>query len=334
VSASASAIDLSTLPSGSYASRSVTPALPNVAPAELAAAYDACREITRSRARNFYYGLRLTPEPRRSAIYSIYAWMRAADDAADARAPIPQRRSALAHHRALTEQLLGGGDIPTGTGRPGDSGAIWLAFAATVRSYPVHPQIFRDMLDGLDDDLAGIEHRTDEDLSRYCYRVAGTAGLACVWIWGLRKGADPVRAHDLALRRGQAFQRTNILRDFSEDYADEPRRVYLPADAFARHGLTPDAVRSWTDAARCRSFIEEQASIARAHYTASEPLLDLVDEHCRPTLWAMTRIYAGILERIERDPSCVVGPQRVRVPSTVKASIAISAALRARVARW
>ncbi|MFM8873163.1 MAG: hypothetical protein ACKOJI_07410 [Phycisphaerales bacterium] len=45
-------------------------------PAELLPAIAECERITRTRARNFWYGLRLTPEPQRSAMYAIYAWMR------------------------------------------------------------------------------------------------------------------------------------------------------------------------------------------------------------------------------------------------------------------
>ena len=42
-----------------------------------------CRTITRQRARNFYYGLKLSPEPQRTALFVIYAWMRTADDLVD-----------------------------------------------------------------------------------------------------------------------------------------------------------------------------------------------------------------------------------------------------------
>src|SRR5690606_35366894 len=45
---------------------------------------DFCAKLTAAQARNFYYGMMLTPEPRRSAMYAIYAWMRAVDDLADA----------------------------------------------------------------------------------------------------------------------------------------------------------------------------------------------------------------------------------------------------------
>src|ERR1051326_6472230 len=49
----------------------------------LDASFRYCHAVTRRRARNFYYGLKLTPEPRRSAGYAIYAFMRACDDLVD-----------------------------------------------------------------------------------------------------------------------------------------------------------------------------------------------------------------------------------------------------------
>ena len=48
-----------------------------------AASLDACAEITRREARNFYYGLRLLPPAKRRALYAVYAWMRVLDDLAD-----------------------------------------------------------------------------------------------------------------------------------------------------------------------------------------------------------------------------------------------------------
>ena len=42
-----------------------------------------CEYLTRTQARNFYYGLKLLPEPKRSAMFAIYAYMRLVDDIAD-----------------------------------------------------------------------------------------------------------------------------------------------------------------------------------------------------------------------------------------------------------
>lgn len=309
------------------ASSMVVPALPGVDEGELEAAYNECAALTRARARNFFYGLRLTPEPRRSALYSIYAWMRHADDCVDAAGSIEHRRAALRRFRSTTDMVMSG-EMPSE-----DPSRYWLAFAATVRSYPIDPSIIRDMLAGLEEDLDHEWYQTEEELWRYCYQVASTVGLACVAVWGTSKGADWDHVRELAIRRGQAFQRTNILRDFAEDFDSEPRRVYLPQAGFEAAGITPEDLRYWRKPAACERFMLDQAERARAEYAASEGLERMVDPSCAPTLWAMTQIYSGILDRIIQDPQRIV-QSRIRLASARKAWIALSATLRGRKGGW
>ncbi len=306
------------------------PTLPGVSERELAAAYAEAGRVTQSRARNFFYGLRLTPEPRRSAIYSIYAWMRAADDLADEQRPVEERRRALMAFRDRTHALLAGHAEVLEGGTP----VWWQAFGATCASYPIDPVIFGDLLDGLEGDLAGAVYADDAALHRYCYRVAGTAGLACLWIWGLREGADPARAREMALRRGQAFQRTNILRDLAQDLDERPPRVYIPTDVLKARDVSVSDLRGWRYPDRCAEVIRDQARLAREHYEASKDLESMIDPTCSPTLWAMTRIYSGLLELIEADPSRVMSDRRIRLPGPKKASIALGAAIWAKVGGW
>lgn len=303
----------------------IVPTAGDIAADRVRSSYEECARIVRHRARNFFHGLRLTPEPRRSAIYSIYAWMRAADDEADTPVDQSTRHQRLRRFRGMTERVL------SGTTPESDWPSFWPAFAATAWSYPIDPVIFRDMLDGLEEDLDHAAYETDEALSRYCYRVAGTAGLACVWIWGLRPGADASEATRLSLLRGQAFQRTNILRDFAQDHDGSPSRVYLPTSALAAAGLTSKSLRAWAEPDKCERFVCSQAAIARRQYEESEPLVSMIDPSCAPTLWAMTRIYSGILEIIERTPKRVVESRRIRLGGLTKASIGLRAAVRARV---
>ena len=61
-------------------------------PADLVPVIAECERVTRERARNFWYGLKLTPGPARGAMYVIYAWMREADDLADAEGFAPEER--------------------------------------------------------------------------------------------------------------------------------------------------------------------------------------------------------------------------------------------------
>ena len=75
-----------------------------------AQALAACAEITRSEARNFYYGLRLLPERQRVALYAVYAWMRVLDDLADNESRTPaDKDTALARFEAATRAVLAGG---------------------------------------------------------------------------------------------------------------------------------------------------------------------------------------------------------------------------------
>lgn len=302
----------------------VEPKLSGHSAESLRPAYAHCRAVARKAARNFYHGLKLIPEPRRSAIYSIYAWMRAADDRVDDAGDAGAKASRLAYHVEVTENILRGG-TPDAMQEP-----YWLAFAATLASFPVPRQTIRDMLAGLDEDLRHEGYETDAELDRYCYRVAGTVGLVCVSIWGLVRAEDAMRAAELAVRRGLAFQLTNILRDFRQDYDDAERRIYLSRESLRRHGLTLEALREWKDQARCWKFVSEQAARARREYEASAELEKLISADCVPALHAMTRIYSELLEVIEKDPQRIVGEKRIRVAGRRKALIALTARRAAR----
>lgn len=298
------------------------------------AAYAICAQTTRERARNFYYGLRLLPEPKRSAMYSIYAWMRAADDAVDEEGSAQERQDRLAAFRLQTDRVLAAahsGDQADDcdTNEPP---TFWHAFHATVQRFPLERRIFLDTLEGMEDDLHTFQYPDEQTLSQYCYRVACTVGLACVRIWGLRPGVNPATADDLAILRGQAFQRTNILRDFKEDFDATPSRTYIPLDALRRRSLTAAAVRNWQSSDACRALIAEQAATARDYYNRSTELENLIQPDSVPTLWAMTRIYSGILELIEARPDRIITEHRVRLSSITKSGIALRATARARFA--
>ncbi len=144
-------------------------------------------------------------------------------------------------------------------------------------------------------------------------------GLLCINIWGFH---DP-NAPALAVDRGIAFQLTNMLRDFREDY--DAGRIYLPAEDFAQHGLAPEALRDWSDPPRCAHFVRAQAARARSFYDRSAPLDQMITPSCRPALWAMTAIYGSLLKKIEDEPSQIITSRRVRLGAWRKGMIAMRA---------
>lgn len=304
------------------------PPAPHI-PADLAPALAECAEIVRRRARNFYYGLRLTPEPRRSAIYAVYAWMRLADDAADDPNSIEDRRAALAALRDQTNTALS----PTA---PLPDHPVLAALRWTIDSFDLHPADILPLLDALEADVrrdASTEQsaleptpdfQTRDQLTEYCHAVASTAGIACAMIWGIDDPTQRDRARELAARRGVAFQLTNILRDFAEDFTE--KRVYIPAEDFEEHGVSPKDVAHWNFPNASAALVRSIAQWAQSEYDASAPLDQLIARDARPALVAMTRIYSGILAIINEHPQRITNA-RVRLPAVKKAAIAARAVL-------
>ncbi len=298
----------------------------------LAAAFEAVREITRREAGNFYHGLKLTPEPKRSALYAIYAWMREADDIVDADGALGPKRAALDAFAARTEDVFGA------AGREGGS-AMWVAFAETVARFGLEIGEFRDLIAGMREDLGrdaeerdragetpSVRYATREELARYCYRVASTVGIVCMRVWGTRPGVAWEEARALAIERGRAFQLTNILRDYASDF--EEGRVYFAGEDFERFGLCPSSLLAWREPRRCAEMIREVASWAREGYDRSAPLDRMIAQDCAPAMWAMTRIYSSLLHAIERQPVLAVGERRAHLPTYRKVAIGVRALVR------
>lgn len=282
-------------------------------------AYDVCANVVRRRARNFWYGLRLTPEPKRSALYAVYAWMRQADDLADEPGPTAeQRRAALDRFRDRTSPILRG-EAPGEDAEP-----MWLALADVVRRYDVPTTAFDQMIDGQILDLDWSRCSDRAELERFCELVASTVGRVCVAIWGHDSTPE---FPEMVRRRGLALQMTNILRDVREDWARG--RVYLPRPELAEAGLDIEALVEWRDPSRCRAFVLEQVDIVETHYAAARDLEAHLDADARATSWAMAEIYHGLLRRIADRPSRAAR-RRVTLGGWRKATIAWKARRHAR----
>lgn len=253
---------------------------------DAAASIALCRRVTSAAGSSFALGIRLTPTRCRDSMHAVYAWMRLADDAADAEAPREARAALLDRIDALTRQAF----------RGDARGSIWPAFARAVGAHKLEHAWFDALLEGVRADVRTVELQSEDDLERYCDRVAGNVGRCCVAIWGLREGVDPGRAHDLAGQRGRAFQRINIARDLDEDA--RVGRCYVPAVRLRRLGVGP------TDAVVRADLVRE----AMDALESSEPLSGMVRRDAGPALWAMTRAYRLVARRLsERGAAASLG---------------------------
>lgn len=282
--------------------------------AALTQSREYCADLTKREARNFYYGLKLLPQRKRTAMFALYAYMRLVDDIADGQDghTIAQRSEALDAWTEATQSALAGQTTR-------DAHLLWPAFTEMVHTYTVPHHLFHDVIAGQRQDLDSPVFETFDQLREYCYRVAGVVGLASIYIWGFQGGSA---TEALAIDRGIAFQLTNILRDVREDA--ERGRIYLSADLLNEHAVEPTHLLAITQGAPLApndlALLRGLELHAQTLYRSADQLIPLLDPDSRPAMRVLVRIYHGLLDRIARDPAAIFR-ERVSVPTSHKLAI-------------
>ncbi len=274
-------------------------------------AYRACEHITATEARNFSYGIKLLPEPKRRAMSALYALARRIDDIGDGDGAPAEKLDALARVRKQVGELR--------TDRPAvhSDDPVMTAVADVARRYPLPVSALEELIEGCEMDVVGTRYDTFDDLVGYCRRVAGTVGRLSLAIYGTEA---PARAEGLADDLGVALQITNILRDVVEDHR-ALGRVYLPRADLDRFGVGPD-LDGPEDA--LIALVAFETGRAEEWYERGFTLLPLLDRRSRAATAAMAGIYHRLLVTIRRDPSAVLRG-RVSLPAWQKAAVAARA---------
>ncbi len=267
-------------------------------------------------ASNFRVAFRVLPRARREGILAVYAFCRRADDAADEAAGPDEARAALAAVRRELDDAFGG--------REDDPRVARLARVVTAFRLPRGP--FEDLLEGVGWDIEGRRYESEEDLCRYCRRVASAVGLLCVRVFGCENRC----ADDYADELGVALQWTNILRDVGEDF--DRGRLYLPACALSRHGLSERDLSRRDPEARRRldALIREQAAYARARFAAADDVLPAGERRRLLAGRIMAAVYRALLGKIDRAGAGVLD-RKPRLAAPRRGLIALGVLLRDRL---
>jgi len=193
---------------------------------------DHARSVIARGSKSFRAASRLFDRETRERVWLLYAWCRACDDLADAQdmggALGDQSGAAerLATIRELTARAFAG--APSGN-------PSFDALGQLARECPVTPAMADAVIAGFALDTGQWLPRSEADMLRYCYHVAGAVGVMMAAVMGVPAGDEDTldRACDL----GIAFQLSNILRDLSED--DAAGRCYLPEEWLAEADIPP-----------------------------------------------------------------------------------------------
>jgi phytoene synthase len=274
-----------------------------------------CEQIVGSQAKNFSYGIRLLPGPKRRALSAIYAFARRVDDIGDGDLPHEQKLAGLVETRRHAEHPERFPEDP-----------VLVALADTARRYPVDLGAFGELVDGCELDQVGTTYQTWDELAVYCRDVAGSIGRLSLAVFNPPAlHSDPKPTEELADKLGLALQLTNILRDVREDL--QGGRVYLPQQTLDEHGCTLRLLSDGTldpQGGRLAEVLRYEARRAESLYAEGLGLLTLLDWRSRGCCGALSGIYHALLGRIAAEPEATFGA-RLSVPTSTKLAVAARA---------
>jgi len=270
--------------------------------------------MTRREARTFYIAFLTLPKAQRLAVYALYAFCRASDDAVDScagRPGEPDSASSMEGQHArlatLRERLS-----RAATGTPDDGPD--LALSDAISRFGVDPRDLGDVLAGMEVDVTLRRVETFDELRDYAYLVASSVGLATLPI--LNGGVPPTdEMREAAIDLGLGMQLVNILRDVAEDL--DRGRVYLPREELAAFGVSDQALERRTMTDELRGLLAHQADRAEAHLERSRGLLPLLPRVGRRCPWLLAELYGRVLHRI-RDAGYDVFRERVSLSKREK----------------
>ncbi len=139
--------------------------------------------------------------------------------------------------------------------------------------------------------------RSEGDLMRYCYHVAGAVGVMMARVMGVP--ADEEETLDRACDLGLAFQLNNIARDISEDAAAE--RCYLPMEWLAEMDIPPGEHMKPQHRKQLVKLAKRLVDLARIHDAHARIGAGRLGFRQRWAILAAANIYGAIGEEVVRQ---------------------------------
>jgi 15-cis-phytoene synthase len=265
---------------------------------------DCSRNITRTYSTSFSMGIYLLAPQIRGAIYSIYGFVRLADEVVDSFEGYDQRR--------MLRELKG--DTFKALREKISLNPVLNSFQHTVHEYGIDYALIEAFLESMEMDL-DKQLYTHSLYQKYIYGSAEVVGLMCLKVFCNGNKEQYEALQDPARKLGAAFQKINFLRDFKADNLDLGR-TYFPGVNFANF--------SENDKLLIESDIEKDFNDALAG-------IKKLPREARFGVFLAYIYYRALFNKIRRLPSHRIMQERIRVPNPQKFALLAGCYLRHRV---
>ncbi|WP_325063813.1 phytoene/squalene synthase family protein [Pseudoblastomonas halimionae] len=185
-------------------------------------------------SKSFAFASLLFDRDTRQRAWLLYHWCRRCDDLADGQElggemaevhNVKEAEDTVQGIRALTRRSLDG--QPT-------LDLAFDSFGMVAAEVGLTMDMANDVIAGFSLDAQGWQPRSEPEMMRYCYHVAGAVGVMMAKVM---QAPNDSWVYDRACDLGLAFQLANIARDIVDD--DAAGRCYLPQEWLAEADIKP-----------------------------------------------------------------------------------------------
>jgi phytoene/squalene synthetase len=255
------------------------------------------KKTTETYSTSFSLGIYFLHHRLRSAIYSIYGFVRVADEIVDSFEGFDQQ-SLLKKFSEETYECLASRI---------SFNPILNSFQQAVHQYSIDPTLIDTFLKSMEMDLEKQQYN-HEKYQQYILGSAEVVGLMCLHIFteGNKEMFEELKP--FAMKLGAAFQKVNFLRDMKEDY-QILGRTYFPNVEMNHFGM--DAKK------KIEAEIEEDFRMALLGIKKLPP-------SSKGGVYLAYVYYRSLFKKIKRIPAHKILTERVRINNGKKFSLMVN----------
>ncbi|MCF8193548.1 MAG: phytoene/squalene synthase family protein [Bacteroidota bacterium] len=253
------------------------------------------RLITRQYSTSFSLGILAFQPSFRAPIYSIYGFVRYADEIVDTFHDY-DKTTLLEEFRRDTYLALERGI---------SLNPVLDCFVQTVKRYGIEIELIDAFLDSMAMDLDQVTY-AKESYENYIYGSAEVVGLMCLRVFCSEKPGLYDELKEGARALGAAFQKVNFLRDLKDDYQNRGR-TYFPN---LNLGLQLDE--------RSKREIEEDIE---EDFRCAYDAIRRLPKGARIGVLTAYRFYRNLFRKIQRSTSEQILQERIRISNAEKAAL-------------
>lgn len=248
--------------------------------------------ITKKYSTSFSIAVGTLPDEMRQAIYSIYGFVRLADEIVDTFHDADQALLLDDFEKEYYKTLQQGISM----------NPVLHSFAITVTKYQFPDELVDSFLKSMRADLSKQVYETNSELDNYIHGSANVVGLMSLLVFldGNKQRYNELK--EPAMKLGAAFQKVNFLRDLKAD-SHELNRLYFP----------DVEISNFTEEVKVQLIEDIENDFDEAEKGIKE-----LPGKSKLAVYLAFVYYKKLLQKLKQTPADKIVKTRIRVPDSVK----------------